>query len=63
MNANELLTLQEAATEIQRHPNTLRNWIFKGLLPAQKVGKYGRYRIKRGDLLATVKYTPTAEAE
>lgn len=55
-----LLTVPQAAKIAGRHPNTIRNWIYRGLLPAQKVGKYGRFGIRRSDLEKTLKYEPTS---
>lgn len=44
----ELLTLKEAAKILKVHPNTLRDWDRKGILPAVRIGikKSLRYRKK-----------------
>lgn len=57
------LTVPQAARIAGKHPNTIRNWIYRGLLPAQKVGKYGRYGINRSDLDETLRYKPTSAAK
>ena len=62
--ANErdrLLTAPQAAKLAQTHENTIRNWIYKGLLPAQKVGIRGRLRIRRSDLEAALTFRPLSE--
>ena len=53
----ELLTVSEAARLTKRHQNTIRRWIYQGHLPAQKVGRLGHFRIRRGDLEAALTYT------
>lgn len=42
----ELLTLKEACEILKCHPNTLRQWDKKGILPAIRIGikKVMRYR-------------------
>jgi len=42
----ELITLKEAANILKVHPNTLRSWDKKGILPAVRIGekKVRRYR-------------------
>ncbi len=42
----ELLTLKEACAILKCHPNTLRQWDKKGILPAIRIGikKVMRYR-------------------
>ena len=58
-----LLTVSEAAKIAGRHVNTIRNWIYAGHLPAQKVGDYGRFKIKKSDLEAALTYTPPSQDE
>lgn len=58
-----LLTVSEAAKIADRHVNTIRNWIYAGHLPAQKVGDYGRFKIKKSDLEATLIYRPPSRNE
>lgn len=46
----ELLTLKEASAILKCHPNTLRHWDNKGVLPAIRIGikrirKYDRENI------------------
>ena len=47
----ELLTLRQAAQLLNCHPNTLRNWDYKGLLKAIRIGSRGDRRYKRVDIL------------
>jgi len=54
----ELIGVSEAARIAGRCPNTVRNWIRKGLLPAQKVGENGRFKIRKADLKAALTYEP-----
>ncbi len=35
----ELLTVKEAASLLQVHTNTIRNWIKEGSLPARQIGR------------------------
>lgn len=60
---NELLTVPQVAKLLKKHQNTIRSWIYQGHLPAQKVGKWGRFQIKRSDLETALTYTPTSESE
>lgn len=58
-DANELLTVPQAAQVTGRDPQTIRRWIYSGFLKAQKgEGKYGRFRICRTDLLEAIEYVP-----
>ena len=41
------LTTTEAASYIKVHPETLRNWARKGLIPAAKLGNRGGFRFRR----------------
>jgi len=47
----ELLTLQEACELLKVHPNTLRQWDKKGILPAIRIGTKRVRRYKSEDLL------------
>lgn len=58
-----LLTVPQAAKFADRHANTIRGWIYKGLLPAQKMGEYGRFKIRKSDLEAALTYKPASESE
>ena len=46
----ELLTLEEASTYLKCHPNTLRQWDKKGILPAIRIGERRARRYKKEDL-------------
>lgn len=46
----ELLTLEEASAYLKCHPNTLRSWDRKGILPAIRIGVRKVRRYKKGDL-------------
>ena len=43
------LTMPEMVKLTDKCANTIRTWIYKGLLPARKVGKYGRYTVRKSD--------------
>jgi excisionase family DNA binding protein len=48
----DYLTVKEAARYLKKHPATIRRWIGKRKLRAQKLaGKFGVYLISRNDLL------------
>jgi len=47
----ELLTLAEACAMLKVHPNTLRNWDAKGILPAIRIGERGVRRYDKKDLI------------
>ena len=47
----ELLTLDEACALLKVHPNTLRAWDNKGILPAIRIGTKRVRRYKKEDLL------------
>lgn len=45
-----LLTLKEAASLLNCHPNTLRLWDKNGYLKAIRIGKRGDRRYKKADV-------------
>ena len=47
----ELLTLMEASAILKCHPNTLRLWDKKGILPAIRIGERRARRYKKEDIL------------
>ena len=47
----ELLTLKEACEILRCHPNTLRQWDKKGILPAIRIGERKARRYKKEDIL------------
>lgn len=49
-NLPELLTLDEASKYLKCHPNTLRQWDKKGILPAIRIGIRKARRYKKEDL-------------
>jgi excisionase family DNA binding protein len=48
MTDEEIITVEQLAGELQLTPQTIRNWIRTGILPAVKVGHV--FRIKRSDV-------------
>ena len=44
------LTTEEAAAYLKVHPETMRNWARKGVIPAAKLGNRGGFRFRREDL-------------
>lgn len=50
---NEIVTVEEAATFLHKHPGTIRRWIEVGKLKARHLsaGGHGIYAILRSDLL------------
>ncbi|NCC61646.1 MAG: helix-turn-helix domain-containing protein [Verrucomicrobiae bacterium] len=50
----ELLTLKEACDILKCHPNTLRQWDKKGILPAIRIGERKARRYKKDDILNIV---------
>ncbi len=44
------LTTEEGAAYLCVHPETLRNWTRKGMIPAAKLGNRGGFRFRRQDL-------------
>ncbi len=47
----ELLTLKEACGILKCHPNTLRQWDAKGILPAIRIGTKRVRRYKKENIL------------
>ena len=47
----ELLTLQEASAMLKVHPNTLRQWDKKGILPAIRIGTKRVRRYRKQDIM------------
>ncbi|MFA6096845.1 MAG: helix-turn-helix domain-containing protein [Candidatus Paceibacterota bacterium] len=47
----ELFTLKEACDILKCHPNTLRQWDKKGILPAIRIGIKRVMRYKKEDIL------------
>jgi len=50
MDLPELLTLREASGYLKCHPNTLRQWDKKGILPAIRIGVRKVRRYKKNEL-------------
>ena len=44
------LTTEEAAAYLKVHPETMRNWARKGVIPPAKLGNRGGFRFRREDL-------------
>lgn len=51
----ELLTLKEACEVLKCHPNTLRQWDKKGILPAIRIGVKKVRRYKKEDIIKFIK--------
>jgi len=51
----ELLTLKEACAILKCHPNTLRQWDKKGILPAIRIGVKRVMRYRKKDILKLLK--------
>lgn len=47
----ELMTLKEACDFLKCHPNTLRQWDKKGILPAIRIGEKKVRRYKKEDIM------------
>lgn len=47
----DILTLGQACEVLNVHPNTLRQWDAKGILPAIRFGARGDRRYKKQDVL------------
>jgi excisionase family DNA binding protein len=52
----ELLTLKETCAILKCHPNTLRQWDKKGILPAIRIGVKRVMRYKKEDILKLLKH-------
>ena len=50
-----MLTTTEVAHLLHVHPNTVRRWANKGLLPAYRLGTRGDRRFKRKEVEAFIK--------
>lgn len=50
----ELLTLKEACNILKCHPNTLRQWDKKGILPAIRLGVKNMRRYKKEDIMRLI---------
>lgn len=50
-NVPELLTLSEACEILKVHPNTLRQWDAKGILPAIRIGEKRVRRYEKDAIL------------
>jgi excisionase family DNA binding protein len=50
-----MLTTSEVAHLLHVHPNTVRHWANKGLLPAYRLGTRGDRRFKRKEVEAFIK--------
>lgn len=46
----ELLTLKEVSGILKCHPNTLRQWDRKGILPAIRIGERKARRYRKEDI-------------
>jgi excisionase family DNA binding protein len=51
LGSDELLTIDQVASLLQVNPQTVRNWIDAGKLPALRIGAR-RIRVQRGELNA-----------
>lgn len=51
LNIPELLTLKEACEILKCHPNTLRQWDKKGILPAIRIGERKARRYRKEDII------------
>jgi excisionase family DNA binding protein len=52
---SRMLTTSEVAHLLHVHPNTVRHWANKGLLPAYRLGTRGDRRFKRKEVEAFIK--------
>jgi excisionase family DNA binding protein len=55
MELPEILTFKQAYQLLNCHPNTLRKWLKKGLIPFFRFGKRGDLRFKREDITNLLK--------
>jgi excisionase family DNA binding protein len=60
---DEFLTVHEVAALLRLNPQTVRNWIAAGQLPAVRIGR--RVRITRADLERTIEqgHSPVSTSE
>jgi len=52
---SRMLTTSEVAHLLHVHPNTVRHWANKGLLPAYRLGTRGDRRFKRKEVETFIK--------
>ena len=52
---SRMLTTTEVAHLLHVHPNTVRHWANKGILPAYRLGTRGDRRFKRKEVEAFIK--------
>jgi excisionase family DNA binding protein len=50
---NDLLTIKQVAQRLQVHENSVRNWILRGDLQAERIGRVIRIREATLDALLT----------
>jgi excisionase family DNA binding protein len=58
---DELLTVDEIATTLKMNPQTIRNWIDSGYLPALRIGRRVRFKRSDFDALLDASYTGTKQ--
>lgn len=63
IDADDLLTVRQAAVLLGVHPNTVREWGRKGRLAEIRVGPRHDRRYRRRDVLALAQNTATSEVE
>jgi excisionase family DNA binding protein len=51
----ELITLKEACALLKVHPNTLRAWDKKGILPAVRIGEKRVRKYRKEDIIKLMK--------
>ena len=51
----ELITLKEACSLLKVHPNTLRAWDKKGILPAVRIGERRVRKYRKEDIIKLMK--------
>ena len=67
-SSGDLLTVEQAAKLLGKHPETIRRAVRKGTLPDGRANPRGHLRIRRGDLQALAapapaRYDPVADAQ
>ena len=55
----ELLTLKEASAILKCHPNTLRHWDNKGILPAIRIGIKRIRKYRKENILKLIQENTT----